>query len=103
MTKMIPSFRALFGHVDVATNPMLQDLLLAQDNKNVLQSSSFYRDSILGHIVIRDRENADSNLIIDYFSSSSRFNDMFPQRFNMSLNLFLHIVEAVKDHDVYFQ
>ncbi|XP_020254746.1 uncharacterized protein LOC109831756 [Asparagus officinalis] len=61
--------------------------------------------SIPGHAVInRDRENAHQNLVIDYFADNPRFGeDMFRRRYQMSRSLFLRIVDAVKDHDYYFQ
>ncbi|XP_020263037.1 putative nuclease HARBI1 [Asparagus officinalis] len=61
--------------------------------------------SIPGHAVInRDRENAHQNLVIDYFADNPRFGeDMFRRRYRMSRSLFLRIVDAVKDHDYYFQ
>ncbi|XP_020266214.1 uncharacterized protein LOC109841676 [Asparagus officinalis] len=61
--------------------------------------------SILGHAVInRDRETAHQNLVIDYFADNPRFGeDMFRRRYRMSRSLFLRIVDAVKDHDYYFQ
>ena len=60
--------------------------------------------SILGHAVInRDREAADRILFADYFADNPRYNDgMFRRRFRMSRNLFLRIVDAVKQHDNYF-
>ncbi|XP_020270863.1 uncharacterized protein LOC109846051 [Asparagus officinalis] len=61
--------------------------------------------SIPGHAVInRDRENAHQNLVIDYFADNPRFGeDMFRRRYRMSRSLFIRIVDAVKDHDHYFQ
>ncbi|XP_020266873.1 uncharacterized protein LOC109842405 [Asparagus officinalis] len=61
--------------------------------------------SIPGHAVInRDRETAHQNLVIDYFVDNPRFGeDMFRRRYRMSRSLFIRIVDAVKDHDHYFQ
>ncbi|XP_020272614.1 uncharacterized protein LOC109847785 [Asparagus officinalis] len=61
--------------------------------------------SIHGHAVInRNRENVHQNLVIDYFADNPRFGeDMFRRRYRMSRSLFLRIVDAVKDHDYYFQ
>ncbi|XP_020245249.1 uncharacterized protein LOC109823383 [Asparagus officinalis] len=61
--------------------------------------------SIPGHAVInRDRETAHQNLVIDYFVDNPRFGqDMFRCRYRMSRSLFIRIVDAVKDHDHYFQ
>ena len=60
--------------------------------------------SIPGHAVInRGREAADRILFADYFADNPRYNDgMFRRRFRMSRNLFLRIVDAVKQHDNYF-
>ncbi|XP_075507570.1 uncharacterized protein LOC142544402 [Primulina tabacum] len=60
--------------------------------------------SIPGHIVIhRDREIADRNLFNDYFTDNPRYNEaMFRRRFRMSRNIFLRIVDEVKNHDIYF-
>ncbi|XP_073034852.1 uncharacterized protein [Primulina eburnea] len=62
------------------------------------------RRSIPGHVVIRrDREIADRSLFNDYFSENPRFHEgLFRRRFRMSRNLFLHIIDAVKNHDSYF-
>ncbi|XP_073051193.1 uncharacterized protein [Primulina eburnea] len=62
------------------------------------------RGSIPGHVVIRcDREIADRNLFNDYFSENPRFHEgLFRRRFRMSRNLFLCIIDAVKNHDSYF-
>ncbi|XP_073271491.1 uncharacterized protein [Primulina huaijiensis] len=59
------------------------------------------RGSIPCHVVIRrDREIADRNLFNDYFSENPRFHEgLFRRRFRMSRNLFLHIIDAVKNHD----
>ncbi|XP_020253854.1 uncharacterized protein LOC109830908 [Asparagus officinalis] len=61
--------------------------------------------SIPGHAVInRDRETTHQNLVIDYFADNPRFGeDMFRRRYRMSRSLFLRIVDAMKDHDYYFQ
>ncbi|XP_021629566.1 putative nuclease HARBI1 [Manihot esculenta] len=61
--------------------------------------------SVVSHVVInRDREAADRNLFLDYFSDNPRFNDvMFRRRYRMSRNLFLRIVDAIKAHDTYFE
>ena len=60
--------------------------------------------SILGHVVInRDRETANHNLFVDYFADNPRYgDDMFRRRYRMSRELFLRIVDAVKNHDNYF-
>ncbi|KAG5617537.1 hypothetical protein H5410_017361 [Solanum commersonii] len=63
------------------------------------------RGSIPGHVVINhDREAANDNLFRDYFSTTPRFNDaIFCRHYRMSRNLFLRIVDAIKDHDTYFE
>ena len=60
--------------------------------------------SVLGHIVInRDREIEDHNLFVDYFAENPRYADnMFRRRYQMSRDLFLRIVNAVKNQDNYF-
>ncbi|XP_073300554.1 uncharacterized protein [Primulina huaijiensis] len=62
------------------------------------------RGSIPGHVVIRhDKEIADRNLFNDYFSENPKFHEgYFRRRFKMSHNLFLRIVDAVKNHDSYY-
>lgn len=72
---------------------------LTQENDHVS-----HRGSIYGHAVIhRDRENAHRNLFSDYFSENPLYDERdFNRRFRMSKRLFLHIVEAVKQHDNYF-
>ncbi|XP_020272452.1 uncharacterized protein LOC109847631 [Asparagus officinalis] len=61
--------------------------------------------SIPDHALInRDRETTHQNLVIDYFTDNPSFReDMFRRRYRMSRSLFLRIVNAVKDHDYYFQ
>lgn len=63
-----------------------------------------HRGSIYGHAVIHcDRENAHRNMFNDYFSENPLYGERdFNRRFRMSKRLFLHIVEAVKQHDNYF-
>ncbi|KAL3334478.1 hypothetical protein AABB24_030952, partial [Solanum stoloniferum] len=80
-------------------NYMFQQVL--QNHTNEV----FIGGSIPGHVVInRDREAADDNLFRDYFSATPRFNDaIFRRRYRMSRNLFLRIVDAIKDHDMYFK
>ena len=60
--------------------------------------------SILVHVVLdRDREATDRILFVDYFVDNPQYNHgMFHRRFRMSRNLFLHIVDVVKQHDNYF-
>ncbi|XP_059306241.1 uncharacterized protein LOC132057631 [Lycium ferocissimum] len=70
------------------------------------QNNGVFRvGSVPGHLVInRDREAADNNLFLDYFSDNPRYNDgMFRRRYRMSRNLFLRIVDAIKAHDTYFE
>ncbi|KAG5629365.1 hypothetical protein H5410_001082 [Solanum commersonii] len=76
--------------------------------QQVLQSHTnevFISRSIPGHVVINcDREAADDNLFRDYFSTTPHFNDaIFCRRYRMSCNVFLRIVNAIKDHDTYFE
>ncbi|XP_073153988.1 uncharacterized protein [Henckelia pumila] len=53
--------------------------------------------------IYRDRENAAQNLFNDYFVENPTYNEeMFRRRFRMSRILFLHIVDAVQNHDSYF-
>ena len=60
--------------------------------------------SISGRAVInRDREAADRILFADYFVDNHQYNDgMFRRRFQMSRNIFIRIVDAIKQHDNYF-
>ncbi|XP_059315422.1 uncharacterized protein LOC132066037 [Lycium ferocissimum] len=80
-------------------NYMLQYLQEYQNNE------VFRIGSVPGHLVInREREAADNNLFLDYFSDNPRYNDgMFRRRYRMSRNLFLRIVDAIKAHDMYFE
>ena len=84
----------------ITTNNMIIQHLLEQQNEQV-----FHGGSIPGHIVInRDRENAHHRLYNDYFSDNPVYNGtMFCRRYRMSRSLFIRIVDAVKDHDRYFQ
>ena len=70
-----------------------------------LQHQVSHRGLIAGHKVIRrNREDADHNLFNDYFSDNPRYgDDIFRRRYQMSRNLFMRIVDAVKQHDSYFQ
>ena len=70
-----------------------------------LQHQVSHRGSVAGHKVIhRNREDADTNLFNDYFSDNPRYgDDIFRRRYRMSQNLFMRIVDAVKQHDSYFQ
>ena len=82
-----------------------QNQLAMQDCYNQQNNQVRHGGSIPGHIMINhDREAADRNLYNDYFCANPRYNDgMFRQRYRMSKNLFLRIVDAVKHHDSYFQ
>ena len=72
---------------------------LSQENNHVS-----HRGSIIGHaVILRDRENAHCNLYNDYFSDNHVYGKReFHRRFRMSRRLFLHIVDAIKQHDNYF-
>ncbi|XP_020262415.1 uncharacterized protein LOC109838376 [Asparagus officinalis] len=82
-------------------------------NKNIILANNLRQQnyqpihggSIPSHAVInRDRETAHQNFTIDYFADNPCFGeDMFHRRYQMSRSLFLCIVDAVKDHDYYFQ
>ncbi|KAG5618035.1 hypothetical protein H5410_017859 [Solanum commersonii] len=80
-------------------NYMFQQVL--QNHTNEV----FIGGSISSHVVInRDREAVDDNLFRDYFSAIPRFNDaIFRHHYQMSRNLFLRIIDAIKDHDTYFE
>ena len=84
---------------------------IIQNNNRIMQlalmlhnTEPVHGGSIPGHRVInRDREAADRNLWNDYFSDNPRYNaNMFRRRYRMSRSLFLRIVEAVHNHDLYF-
>ncbi|XP_042396392.1 uncharacterized protein LOC121986491 [Zingiber officinale] len=52
----------------------------------------------------RDREVGYARLFNDYFSDDPVYpDDIFRRRFRMKKELFLHIVDAVKNHSEYFQ
>ena len=72
---------------------------LNQENNHVSHCGS-----IIGHAVIfRDRENGHRNLYNDYFSDHPGNGEReFHRLFRMSRRLFLHLVDAVKQHDNYF-
>ena len=84
----------------------------AISNRNMILANYFNQQnnrvihggSIPGHVVInRDRETAYHNLFVDYFADNPRYgDDMFRRRYRMSRELFLRIVDAVKNHDNYF-
>ena len=100
MTNVFPTEEAAAYRCIVNNNNMSLELC-----RNNLNNNSTHGGSIPGHIVInRNREAADNNLWNDYFSEHPRYNaEMFRRRYRMSRSLFLRIVEAVKEHDVYFQ
>ncbi|KAL3618490.1 hypothetical protein CASFOL_037572 [Castilleja foliolosa] len=79
-------------------NPIIAELLNQQDEVQ-------HGGSVPGHIFInRGREEAHQRLLADYFTNNLAYNeDMFRRRYRMSRSLFLRIVDAVKDHDNYFQ
>ena len=60
-----------------------------------------HRGSILGHIAINHgREAGHVRIWNDYFSANPTYGeDLFCRCFRMHRDLFLHIVDAVKDHD----
>ena len=64
-----------------------------------------HRGSVPGHTVIcQNHEDAYRNLFNDYFSDNPRYgDDIFRRRYRMSQNLFMRIVDAVKQYDSYFQ
>ncbi|XP_057793131.1 uncharacterized protein LOC131009740 [Salvia miltiorrhiza] len=68
-------------------------------------ATKIHGGSVLGHKVIhRDREAAAHRLFNDYFSENPTFNEgMFRRRFRMSRSLFLRIVDAVKNHNDFFE
>ena len=82
--------------------------LLANNNRlaqQLIQEENHvsHHGSIHGHAIHRDRENAHRNLFNDYFADNPLYGEReFNRRFRMSKRLFLHIVEAVKTHDNYF-
>ncbi|XP_075475817.1 uncharacterized protein LOC142512858 [Primulina tabacum] len=97
-----------FENLDNTRNAILN--IVAQDQQLVAtyiihqEQEVTHGGSIPGHIVIhRDREIVDRNLFNDYFADNPRYNEaMFRRRFRMSRNLFLRIVDEVKNHDIYF-
>ncbi|XP_075475704.1 uncharacterized protein LOC142509858 [Primulina tabacum] len=97
-----------FENLDNTRNAILN--IVSQDQQLVAtyiihqEQEVTHGGSIPGHIVIhRDREIADRNLFNDYFADNPRYNEaMFRRRFRMSRNLFLRIVDEVKNHDIYF-
>ncbi|XP_057796931.1 uncharacterized protein LOC131012963 [Salvia miltiorrhiza] len=72
------------------------------ENQN---ATTIHRGSVPGRRMIhRDREVAAQRLFNDYFSENPTFNEgMFRRRFRMSRSLFHRIVDAVKNHNSYFQ
>ncbi|XP_020271530.1 uncharacterized protein LOC109846695 [Asparagus officinalis] len=90
-----------------------EEVICEYINNNMIPANNLHQQnyqpihggSIPDHTVInRDRETAHQNLVIDYLADNPRFEeDMFRRRYRMSRSLFLRIVDAVKDHDYYFQ
>lgn len=82
----------------LANNNRLAQQLIQEENH------VSHHGSIHGHAVIhREREKAHRNLFNDYFADNPLYGEReFNRRFRMSKRLFLHIVEAVKIHDNYF-
>lgn len=91
------------GEEQIAVNLFLNNNCLIHQLSQKKNHVS-HRGSIAGHAVIyRDRENAHRNLYNDYFSNNPVYGEReFHRRFRMSRRLFLHIVNAVKQHDSYF-
>ena len=85
-------------HAISSRNMILANYLIQQNNEVI------HGGSVPSHIVInRDREIANHNLFVDYFAENPRYADnMFCRRYRMSRDLFLRIVNAVKNHDNYF-
>ena len=85
-------------HAISRRNMILANYLNQQNNEVI------HGGSVPGHIVINhDREIADHNLFVDYFAENPHYADnMFRWRYRMSRDLFLHIVNMVKNHDNYF-
>lgn len=86
-------------HQIQANNLAMVEVLSNQNMSNV------HGGSVHGHRVIhRDREGSAQRLFNDYFSENPTYNEeLFRRRFRMSRSLFLRIVEAVKNHDGYFE
>lgn len=78
---------------------------MIQRNNMLKEQRKVRRGSIPGHIVIyRDREGAYRNLFHHYFNENLRCTKaIFCRRFRMFRNLFTRIVDAVQNHDSYFQ
>ncbi|XP_049350216.1 uncharacterized protein LOC125814815 [Solanum verrucosum] len=92
-------------HHDNLINQLRMNNYMFQQVLQYHTNEVFIGVSIPGHVVInRDRETVDDNLFRDYFSATPHFNDaIFRRRYRMSRNLFLRIVDAIKDHDTYFE
>ena len=84
----------------ISNNNMILEHLRSQQHNLVSHGGS-----VPGHIFVnRDREAADHRLFNDYFADNPLYNeDQFRRRYRMRRSLFLRIVDAVKDHDQYFQ
>ena len=82
-------------HAISSRNMILANYLNQQNNEVI------HGGLVPGHIVInRDCEIVDHNLFVDYFAKNPRYADnMFRWRYLMSRDLFLRIVNVVKNHD----
>ncbi|XP_018479657.2 uncharacterized protein LOC108850663 [Raphanus sativus] len=78
---------------------------IIQHLRNQQSSQVIHGGSIPGRSFIhRDRESTHCRLFNDYFSETPTYNDaMFRRRYRMSRPLFLCIVDAVENHDIYFK
>lgn len=99
-------FQMLMDHYDLEQRVLRQ---LIQNNNIVIawllrQQNAESRGSVLRRRTnVNDREAAATNLFNDYFSGNPADNEeRFRQRYRMSRRLFLRIVDAVKNHDLYF-
>ncbi|XP_057812312.1 uncharacterized protein LOC131026456 [Salvia miltiorrhiza] len=84
---------------------ILNNNLIVAQLAEYQNATKIHGGSVLGHKVIhRDREAAAHRLFNDYFFENPTFNEgMFRRRFRMSRSLFLRIVDAVKNHNGFFE
>ena len=83
----------------IANNNLIIKYLLNQQSNQLIQDGSFPIHSFIN----RNRKSVDYRLFNNYFSETLFYSDvMFRQKYRMSRSLFLCIINAIKDHDNYF-
>ena len=89
--------QALLMHLYLSNNSLIAPFIYEDEQP-------LHRGSIPGHIAINHgREVEHVRLWNDYFSANLTYGeDLFRRHFRMHRDLFLRIVDAVKDNDIFF-